>query len=71
MNSKEIQQYIGHLCEAQKELMKANAVCVRVPNSRLDAILNDIEQEYNEAIAIERALYVSEMTASDRLREGS
>ena len=70
MNSREMQQYIDHLCEAQRELMKANAVCVWVPNSRLNAILNDIEQEYQEAVEIEKALYVSEMAASDHLREG-
>ena len=70
MNSREMQQYIDHLCEAHMELMKANAVCVQVPNSRLGAILNKIEQEYNDAIAIEKALYVAEMTALDRLKEG-
>ena len=70
MSSSEMRQYIDHLCEAEKELRKANAVCVRVPNSRLAALLHAIEEEYNAAIEIEKALYVAEMTALDRLSEG-
>ena len=68
MNSVDVQKYIGYLCEAEKALKEAQATCVTIPLSRLRRILSSLEQEYNDALAIVKSLYASELTPYDRIR---